>query len=47
MAGKADLVADGGVGLDDPGIGRVRQDFAADEGFDALLGSRRRGQTAG
>ena len=33
MAGEADFVADLGVGLDDPRVGRVGQDFAADEGF--------------
>ncbi len=32
MAGEADLVADPGVGLDDPGVGRVREDLAAKEG---------------
>ena len=33
VAGEADFVADLGVGLDEPGVGRVGQDFAADEGF--------------
>ena len=37
VAGEADFVADLGVGLDDPGVGRVGQDFAADEGFDAAF----------
>jgi len=37
VAGEADFVADLGVGLDQPGVGRVGQDFAADEGFDAAF----------
>ena len=37
VAGEADFVADLGVGLDEPGIRRVGQDFAADEGFDAAF----------
>ena len=37
VKGKADFVADLGVSLDEPGIRRVGQDFAFDEGFDAAL----------
>ena len=37
VAGEADLVADLRIGLDDPGVGSVWQDFAADEGFDAAF----------
>ena len=37
MAGEANFVADFGVGLDDPSIGRVGQNFTADEGFDSAL----------
>ena len=41
VAGEADLVADLGGGLVDPGVGRVGQHFAADEGFDAALFQQR------
>ena len=37
VAGEADFVADLRIGLDDPGVGSVWQDFAADEGFDAAF----------
>ncbi len=37
VAGEADFVACLGIVLDDPGVGRVGQDFAADEGLDAAV----------
>src|ERR1035438_9181123 len=47
VTGEADFVADfGGIGLD-PGVVGIRQHFAADEGFDALLRGGFGGQAAG
>ena len=37
MAGEADFEADLRVGFDDPGVGRVGQDFTSNESFDATF----------